>query len=284
MIEQGLSARGSRRWPPCVTPPHRLHIISKPRDALVRTVPSMQATTGTLLGVWAHPDDEAYLSAGLMADASRRGDRVVVLTVTAGEMGTNDPARWPPERLAARRRRELRASLDALGVHEHHQLGYPDGECDRFDATAEIAGVIDRVRPDTIVTFGPEGMTGHPDHRAVSAWTTVAWRAANHGSSLWYATLTPAFHERWSDLNEQIGLWSSIDRPPCTEPDRLAHLLTLDGETLDRKLAALRAHASQTDVLVDLVGAATFRDWWRTEAFVDASALPLPAPLLGATT
>jgi LmbE family N-acetylglucosaminyl deacetylase len=228
--------------------------------------------TGTLLGVWAHPDDEAYLSAGLMAEARRHGDRVVVVTATAGEHGTGDPERWPRHRLAAHRRREMRASLAALGVTEHEFLGYPDGGCDHVDGTARLAELVRRIQPDTIVTFGPDGMTGHPDHRAVSAWTTAAWTAAERRARLWYATLTPSFHARWNDLNDQVGMWSYTSQPPCTDPDELAHLLELDGDRLDQKLAALSAHASQVDALVELVGHATFRAWWSSEAFVDASA------------
>ena len=85
--------------------------------------------TGTLLGIWAHPDDEAYLSAGLMASAVRAGQRVAVVTATAGELGTPDPERCPPGKLATVRRREMTASLAALGVTEHTWLGYPDGGC-----------------------------------------------------------------------------------------------------------------------------------------------------------
>jgi LmbE family N-acetylglucosaminyl deacetylase len=233
-------------------------------------------SAATLLGVWAHPDDEAYLSAGLMAEARRRGDRVVVVTATAGEGGTDDPQRWPPRRLAAHRRRELRAALAAVGVTEHHLLGYPDGGCADRDGSADVAALIARVRPDTIVTFGPDGMTGHPDHRAVSDWTTAAWHATGRRARLWYATLTPAFHERWSELNDRVGMWSYTNAPPCTENDALAGLLELDDVILDRKLAALRAHASQTRPLVDLVGEETFRAWWSTEAFVDARTRPAP--------
>jgi len=69
----------------------------------------------SLLGVWAHPDDEAYLSSALMAAVRREGGRVVVVTATHGENGTDDPARWPPQRLAEQRERELRASLDVVG-------------------------------------------------------------------------------------------------------------------------------------------------------------------------
>src|SRR3954470_3062332 len=161
----------------------------------------------TLLGVWAHPDDEAYLSAALMADHRRRGDRVVVVTATLGEHGTGDPVAWPPARLAARRHLELRASLTTVGVEELHLLGYEDGTCDGLDdavATGRIARVMADVRPDLVVTFGPDGVTGHPDHRAVSRWATDAWARTVPSAELWYPTFTPDFHRTWGGLNEQI--------------------------------------------------------------------------------
>jgi LmbE family N-acetylglucosaminyl deacetylase len=225
--------------------------------------------SSTLLGVWAHPDDEAYLSAGLMAAARRRGDRVVVVTATAGEHGTDDPRRWPPERLGPMRRHELRASLAALGVHELHFLDYADGGCADRDGTAQISGFIDDVRPDVIVTFGPDGMTGHADHLAVSRWTTDAWRATSTGARLWYATLTPEFHAEWGHVNDGLGLWGD-GRPPCVDADDLAASLVLDDAALDQKLVALRAHASQTGPLIARLGEDVYREWWRVESFVDA--------------
>jgi LmbE family N-acetylglucosaminyl deacetylase len=240
--------------------------------------------TGTLLGVWAHPDDEAYLSAGLMARARRRGQRVVVVTATAGEQGTDQPDRWPPQRLAALRRHELRASLAALGVSEHLMLGLPDGGLDRIDAATSIAAVIDTVRPDTIVTFGPDGMTGHRDHRAVSAWTTAAWRATGRRAQLWYAATTTEFHDRWGEVNDRIGVWAEVGPPPAVDPSDLAYSLELDDELLDQKLAALRAHASQTTGLVEAMGIEDYRVWWRTESFVDGAQAPavVPAAFAGA--
>ena len=80
-----------------------------------------------MLGIWAHPDDETFLSAGLMAAARDAGNRVVCVTASLGEHGTDDPASWPADRLAAVREHELRASLAALDVTEHHLLGLPDG-------------------------------------------------------------------------------------------------------------------------------------------------------------
>jgi LmbE family N-acetylglucosaminyl deacetylase len=229
---------------------------------------------GTILGVWAHPDDEAYLTAGLMARARRNGQRVVVVTATPGELGTDDPSRWPPARLGARRRHEQAASLAALGVHEHRWLGWRDGGCALVPhavGVGQVADVIDDVRPDTIVTFGPDGMTGHPDHRAISAWTTSAWAARAGSARLLYATVTPEFHARWDEVNDDLGIWSEQPRRPCTTRDELAVQLTLDGEELDQKVVALRAHASQTTGIVDRLGEATFRLWWEHESFVAAS-------------
>lgn len=224
----------------------------------------------TLLGVWAHPDDEAYLSAGLMAEYRRRGDRVAVITATLGERGTSDPEAWPPEKLAVLREHELRTSLAQVGVDELHLLGFMDGECTWSDGTDRIAELVTGIEPDVIVTFGPDGMTNHPDHRAVSAWTTDAWRAARPQAQLWYATLGTDFHAKWGALSDHVGLWAEQPSPPCTPERDLAARVTLDSATLDRKMAALQAHASQTTGLIEAVGMGTYREWWRTEYFVAA--------------
>ena len=136
---------------------------------------------GTLLGVWAHPDDEAYLSSALMASVRRDGGRVVVATATRGELGTPDPETWPADRLAELRERELHESLALIDVREHEWLGHTDGSMALVpteQGVDQISALLERVRPDVIVTFGPDGMTGHPDHRTISAWVTEAWRRA----------------------------------------------------------------------------------------------------------
>jgi LmbE family N-acetylglucosaminyl deacetylase len=231
----------------------------------------------TLLGVWAHPDDEAYTSAGLMAEFRRRGDRVVVVTATFGEHGTSDPRTWPPDELAALRNTELRNSLAILGVDEVHVLGYEDGGCELLDGTEAIAGLITDVEPDLIVTFGPDGMTGHPDHRAVSRWTTDAWAATRPTANLWYPTVTPEFHRTWGTVNDQIGLWADQPDPPCAAATDLTSSIRLPRDLLDLKVAALAAHASQTRPLIDLLGLATYREWWRTESFRSAELPTSPA-------
>ena len=91
--------------------------------------PDTIGDVGSVLGVWGHPDDEAYLSAGLMALAVDAGRRVVCVTATAGEAGfPDDDARSVDARVAVRQA-EMAASLAELGVAEHHWLGYGDGRC-----------------------------------------------------------------------------------------------------------------------------------------------------------
>src|SRR5712691_5051188 len=128
---------------------------------------------GTMLGVWAHPDDETYLTAGLMALGVRQGGRVVCVTATRGEEGSFDEELWPSERMGAVREAELLRSLEVLGVREHIWLDYRDGTCAKVDpdeGRARVQAIMRDVRPDSVFTFGPDGMTGHADHKAVCAW------------------------------------------------------------------------------------------------------------------
>lgn len=227
-----------------------------------------------MLGVWAHPDDEAYMTAGLMSVARAAGQRVVVATATKGEVGTSDPQTWPPERLAVAREQETTESLAAVGVTEHHWLGHRDGTLHlvpRSHGVAQVARLIDEIRPETIVTFGPDGMTGHRDHQAVSGWVTTAWLDAGRPGRLWYATVTPEFHRTWGAVNDEIGLWFEGSTPPSDASSDLAFAVQCDGELLDRKFAALSAHRTQTTGLIKLLGPTRYRKWWATESFVDAS-------------
>ena len=230
------------------------------------------AALGTILGVWAHPDDEAYLSGGLMALARDAGSRVVCVTATRGELGTPDPATWPPHRLATERTGELARSLQILGVDEHHWLGYRDGDCARVSvphAVGQLCALIAEVRPDTVLTFGPDGQTGHPDHRAVSAWVTEAFdRAAPRGSWLLYCAVTDTWARRWSALSEQFGVFAP-GYPITTPTGRLAVNLRLDPATTARKVRALCAQDTQTAGLVAVMGLDTYAAWVAEEYFVE---------------
>ena len=229
------------------------------------------AALGTVLGVWAHPDDEAYLSGGLMALARDAGSRMVCVTATRGEHGTADPQAWPPELLAEERTGELARCLEILGVTEHHWLGYRDGECTQVDAAeavARLAALIDEVRPDTVLTFGPDGITGHADHRTVSAWATAAFdRAAPPGARLLYSTITD-LEPQWKTLTDQLGVY--LPGYPITTPvDRLAVDLVLPPEVSGRKVRALAAQQTQTAGLIALLGLDRYTAWVGNEWFVD---------------
>ena len=227
---------------------------------------------GAIVAVWAHPDDEAYLAAGVMATSRAAGSRVVCVTATSGERGTADPQRWPPDRLSAVRAVELARSLEILGVTEHHGLGLPDGGCAGLDPAgpvARIAEVLDEVAPDTVLTFGPDGITGHPDHRTVSAWTDAAVARAAPRTRLLHAAVPVGHARRWAWLHERFGVYEE-GYPVAHPADRLALHLRLDDAVAARKVAALRAQASQTDGLVAALGVPTYTEWVREECFVAA--------------
>jgi LmbE family N-acetylglucosaminyl deacetylase len=228
---------------------------------------------GTILGIWAHPDDEVYLSGGLMAAARDAGQRVVCVTATRGEYGTADPEAWPPERLGALRAHEHQVSLRLLGVHESQLLGIGDGRCagEPMPATVErLAAIIDEVRPDSILTFGPDGFTGHQDHQTVSRWATAARALAAPGADLLYATTTAEHVDTWQDLHRQLDVFLVPELPLRRMPEELAFELLLDDDLAGRKYAALRAQASQTAGPIGHVGARRFRAWCATESFVRA--------------
>jgi LmbE family N-acetylglucosaminyl deacetylase len=236
------------------------------------TSPPSPAALGTILSIWAHPDDETYLAAGIMAAARDRGQRVVCASATAGEHGSADPVAWPPARLGRVRRWEATAALAVLGVQEHQVRGLPDGGLAGCEAEglAWAGGLLDEIEPDTILTFGPDGMTYHPDHVAVHRWVTEAWRRRGCRARLLYAAPTVEHLDRFGDLYEAWNMYMSDERPAGVPAGHLALHLQVDGPALERKLAALRAMASQTHDLIALVGLETYAAQVAEEGFVAA--------------
>ena len=229
---------------------------------------------GTILGVWAHPDDETYLSAGLMAAAVDAGSRVVCITATRGEGGSMDEEQWPPESMGQVREQELIRSLAAIGVTEHHWLDLPDIDMDTSLPEAGgpmVREIMEQVQPDTVLTFGPDGMTGHQAHMSVSRWATDAFTdVAPSGARLHYATMTPAYVEEFREIFEPLGIFRP-GTPPVTPPEQLSIDLSLDEAALDRKFRAISEHESQIGYIVDAVGADVFRremanEWFRLAA------------------
>jgi LmbE family N-acetylglucosaminyl deacetylase len=256
--------------------------MSARRTVPLRVVGRPDGPVPTLLGVWAHPDDEAYLSAGLVAQAVDAGWRVVVATATRGEIGTDDPDGCPPDLLSRIRTDELAESLRVVGVTEHRwlQTAHPlvDGRLAAVpdeDGVGAVTRLSTDVCPDLVVTFGPDGLTGHSDHRTISRWVTRAWERTGGSAGLWYAALTPDFLDRWGGLCAEHSLWMDGGPPEPVDPRDLVHVHVCAGPLMDRKYAALAAHSSQTAELIARVGEQRYREWWSTEAFVSAPAAVL---------
>ena len=231
------------------------------------------ADLGTILSIWAHPDDETFLAGGVMGVARDRGQRVVCVSATAGEHGTDDPVAWPPERLGALRRDESAAAMRVLGVEDHRWLGFEDGTLARVDRSvgvARVAELLDEVAPDTVLTFGPDGMTFHPDHMTIHAWVREAWSARRNGARLLCAAVEAGVLERQRDVLEAWGVYLSDERPVGVPPDELALHLVLDDTALDRKLAALSAMPSQVEPSLARLTPAQFREVNSVEAFASA--------------
>lgn len=214
---------------------------------------------GAVLGIWAHPDDEAWLASGLMVRGVEAGHRVVCVTATRGEKGfPDDDPRPEPER-AAVREREMAACLAILGVTEHQYLGYPDGGCADVpdeEAVELLIDILTEVRPAAVVTFAPDGGTGHPDHMAVCRWATAAVdRAGIDGTRLLYATRTRAWRERFFAGIDVSTVYMIPDlEPDDVDESELAVWFRCDDDLTRRKVRALQAQESQIAPFVEMAG------------------------------
>jgi LmbE family N-acetylglucosaminyl deacetylase len=233
------------------------------------------AELGTVLGVWAHPDDDIYLSAGLMAAAVDAGQRVVDVTATRGEGGSMDEEKWPPATMGDVRTSELLRSLDVLGVKEHHFLQGPvdiDMDTGLDPAGADqVRQIMEDVGPDTVLTFGPEGMTGHVAHQDVSRWTGEAFNeVAKPGARLYHAVFPTSLGEEWLEKLAPFDIFRP-GTPNVVADDAIDLYFELPSELLDRKIASIKEHASQIEALYEVFGDEGFRRFMAKEGFVLAA-------------
>lgn len=193
----------------------------------------------------AHPDDESLGVGGTLAKYASEGVDVFLVTATRGDSGRfhghryGDPEHPGPQALANIREAELRAAAAALGVRDVSLLGYHDQQLDRADAREAIARIVAelrRIRPDVVVTFGPDGAYGHPDHIAISQFTTAAIVAAadesftseGAGPGVRAHRVSKLYYLAWSETTwrayqSAVGKLSStvdgVERHPAPWPD-----------------------------------------------------------------
>ena len=139
-----------------------------------------------LLGVFAHPDDETFCAGGTFARYAGQGAEIMVVSATRGQAGQiRDAAAGTRRTIGAVREAELRLACQRLGITRVRCLDHVDGTLADAGFPAlvdEVAEVIGEFRPDAVITFGPDGGYGHPDHVTISAVTTAACqRAAGPG-------------------------------------------------------------------------------------------------------
>jgi N-acetyl-1-D-myo-inositol-2-amino-2-deoxy-alpha-D-glucopyranoside deacetylase len=257
-----------------------------------------------LLLMFAHPDDEAFGCAGTMAATTANGHPVTLICATRGELGESGAlAVGDPDLLGAIREQELRRACGAVGVVDVRFLGYRDsgmaGTPANDDPRAlmqipveriamELAVQIRALTPQVVITFGPEGIYGHPDHLRMHAaaiqavdlaadpnWEPAAgapWRI----DALYYST---------PPREEFVAMLDAPDSPlPEAEHRDRERFGTPRAEITDwidvspwfeAKQAAMRAHASQTGdgAPLAMLTDPRMQAFYKSETFVQA---PLP--------
>lgn len=210
---------------------------------------------GTILAVWAHPDDETFAAGGLLAQAVANGQRVVCITATCGEKGIQDPSRWSPARLGDIRTAELATAMKIIGITERELWDYPDGDCraiDESEAVERIALALDKYQPDTIVTFGPDGITGHPDHQAVSRWVSQA--TIGKQIPIYQVVLLRSCYQAMHQAEKQFNVFLGTPPSAVAEDTDCDLVLNLSDELLTKKYDALAAMPSQYERMFQALG------------------------------
>lgn len=240
---------------------------------MIRTASDIKQL-GTILSVWAHPDDETFLAAGIMASAVRNGQPVICVTATKGEAGSQNHEKWPPKTLGEVRTKELGRALGILGVPKHYLLDCPDGGCYKVsikEAVKKIRSFIDRYQPDTILTFGPEGLTGHHDHATVSLWVQKAVEQYDLKPVVYHAVYTKDRYDSYlREIDEVVNFFFNIDKPSIKNADSCDICFELPKELRMLKYQALEAMPSQTENVLRLFEQQFLCRAFGSEAFIRA--------------
>ena len=131
-----------------------------------------------LMTVLAHPDDESLGAGGTLVKYGKEGVETYLVTATRGERGRFGNEENPGIEIVAKTREtELRAAAKELGIKEVAFLDYIDRDLDKADHREVISKIVThlrRIKPQVVITFGPDGAYGHPDHVAICQFTTAA--------------------------------------------------------------------------------------------------------------
>lgn len=238
-----------------------------------------------LLCVLAHPDDETLGFGGTLARCADAGIETYLVTATRGERGWSGGAYPGAEQVARVREAELARAADVLRLREVAFLDYIDGDLDQAspaDVIAQITTHIRRLRPQVVATFDPFGAYGHPDHIAISQFTTAAAVAAAdrsypHGglphriAKLYYRALTQAEIDNYQSFFGQLTI--SVDglrRGAPAWPDWSVTTRIDTAAYREQVWAAARCHESQVGSLPAAMpdGLFAYESFYRALSFV----------------
>lgn len=190
-----------------------------------------------LLAIFAHPDDETFRPGGTLALLAARGVEVHLVTATRGQAGSRgEPPLCTPGELPDVRERELRCACEALGLQPPRLLDFEDGRLAAVDGDTLVAAVLSAlagIEPQVFFTFGPDGLSGHPDHIAVGRAAQEAY-ARCPGLAAYYTVAVPV------SVASRLGLGQV--RPI---PDEAIALSVDVGAAWESKKAAMACHATQ---------------------------------------
>ena len=229
--------------------------------------------TLTLMAVHAHPDDEASSTGGVLATYSDQGVRTVVVTCTNGEFG-DAPGGIKPgqdghdeQEVAQLRLTELRESAKILGVTDLEPLGYhdsgmpdwdykdrPDAFCNipTADVAARIGGLIERYRPQVVITYDNQSPYQHPDHMHASEAAVAAVAATGIPAKLYLVAMRGSDFQKIWDVLRELGedvpdtrnITPEMRQQMAESEQRITTTIDIR-PVLSRKRDALFAHGSQ---------------------------------------
>ncbi len=266
------------------------------------------------MAVHAHPDDEATSTGGILARYAAEGIGTVLVTCTDGACGDGAGGTKPGavghdrDAVIELRAKELEASCAILGVDHLELLGYRDSgmmgwpendEPGSFwrtpveESAARLAGLMQKHRPDVVVTYDENGFYGHPDHIQANRITMAAARATGIPAKVYWPTIPRSQMEHFAERMREAGV-ELPELDPTSEPaGDGGPVPTIVGSPdadvaawidvsayADRKYDALAAHASQTDNIFFLrMGRKVFAELMGKETFlrvIDRTGAPLP--------
>jgi LmbE family N-acetylglucosaminyl deacetylase len=256
------------------------------------------------MAVHAHPDDEASTTGGILARYSAEGVRTVLVTCTNGELG-DGPGGVKPEdpahdeaTVVPMRLHELERSCEVLGVnhlellgfHDSGMMGWPQNELPGAfwntpvaEASAPLVALMERYRPQVVVTYDAYGFYGHPDHIQAHRITMAAAEQTGIPAKLYFPGIPKSRLASFADTLRDHGVEppGNLDEDPNfgTDDELIAAVIDCSAYT-KQKFDSLACHASQADNIFFLeLGREVFDVIFGTESFeraLDSTGAPTP--------